>query len=114
MTSALRSEGTVVGIVADSLLRTATSKRYREYLLSGHLALISLFNPNVGFNVGNAMSRNKYIYCLADAAVVVSSANGKGGTWNGTIEDLKAGWIPLQVNRQRERGIGSHLVRKGA
>lgn len=25
------------------------------------------------FNVGNAMSRNRYIYCLADAAIVISS-----------------------------------------
>ena len=35
-----------------------------------------------GFQVGNAMARNKYIYCLADYGLVVRSDEGKGGTWS--------------------------------
>lgn len=38
-----------------------------------NLVLMSPFNPEAGFDVGNAMARNKYVYCLADAAVVVHS-----------------------------------------
>jgi predicted Rossmann fold nucleotide-binding protein DprA/Smf involved in DNA uptake len=58
--------------------------------MSGDLVLITPFNPEAGFNVGHAMARNRYIYCLADAAVVVSSAAGKGGTWSGALEDIEA------------------------
>ena len=115
MLGALQNEGTAVGVLADSLLRSATSAKYRKHLLSGDLVLICPFNPEAGFNVGNAMSRNRYIYCLADAAVVISSTTNKGGTWNGALEDLKAGWIPLWVKRSLDARSGNaELVNRGA
>jgi predicted Rossmann fold nucleotide-binding protein DprA/Smf involved in DNA uptake len=43
------------------------------------------------------MGRNKVIYALSSAAVVVSSAFETGGTWAGAIENLRAGWVPLLV-----------------
>jgi len=43
------------------------------------------------------MGRNKLIYALSDVAVVVSSADGSGGTWTGAIEALKSGWVPVLV-----------------
>ena len=46
--------------------------------MSGNLTLVSPFNPESWFNVSRAMGRNKCIYCLADGAVVVSSAYRKG------------------------------------
>ncbi len=115
MLGALKNKGTVIGVVADSLLRTATSAKYRRYLLSGDLVLLTPFNPEAGFSVGNAMSRNRYIYCLADAAVVVSSVSNKGGTWNGAIENLNAAWVPLWAKRPGSAKSGnSELVEKGA
>ena len=36
------------------------------------------------------------IYCLAEAAVVVSSGESEG-TRAGALENLKAGWVPLFV-----------------
>jgi predicted Rossmann fold nucleotide-binding protein DprA/Smf involved in DNA uptake len=115
MLAALESEGTSVGVLADSLLRTATSAKYRKYLLAGDLTLISPFNPEAGFNVGTAMARNKYIYCMSDAAVVVNSTPDKGGTWNGAIEDLKSDWVPLWVQPKDDPASGNAtLVQKGA
>ena len=115
MFSALQKEGTAIGVLADSLMRAATSAKYRKYLLSNDLVLTTPFNPEAGFNVGNAMSRNRYIYCLADAAVVASSTPNRGGTWNGAVEDLKADWVPLWVKRTHsEKSGNSHLVRRGA
>jgi len=73
MLGALEHGGTSVGVLADSLLRSATSAQYRKQIMSGDLVLVTPFNPEAGFNVGNAVTRNRYIYCLADAAVVVSS-----------------------------------------
>lgn len=115
MLGALRSEGTSVGVVAHGLLRMATSVKFRKHLASGDLVLVSPYNPEAGFNVGNAMSRNKYIYCLSDKAVVVSSTPNKGGTWNGAVENLSAEWVPLLVKRNSGENSGnSALVRKGA
>lgn len=115
MLGALRNEGTAIGVLADSLMRAATSAGYRQFLLSNDLVLTTPFNPEAGFNVGNAMLRNRYIYCLADAAVVASSTPHRGGTWNGAIEDLKAEWVPLWVKRTEcEKSGNPHLVRRGA
>ncbi|MGC9965775.1 MAG: DNA-processing protein DprA [Syntrophobacteraceae bacterium] len=114
MQGALAHEGTAIGVLADSLLRAVTSVKYRKALMANHLVLISPFNPEAGFDVGNAMSRNKYIYCLADAAVVVCSTKNKGGTWNGAVENLRHKWVPLWVKSSSESSSGNaELVRKG-
>ena len=114
MLGALECEGTAIGVLADSLLRSATSAKYRKYLIVGDLALVSPFNPEAGFNVGNAMARNRSIYCLADTAVVISSTPNKGGTWNGAIEDLEAQWVPLWVKKSGEKKSGNpELIKRG-
>ncbi len=114
MLGTLQREGPAVGVLADSLLRSATSSAYRKHLMSNDLVLVSPFSPEAGFNVGNAMARNKYIYCLADAAIVVSCTREKGGTWAGAIEDLKAGWVPLWVKRSHDKSSGNgDLVQQG-
>lgn len=114
MLGALAHEGTTIGVMADSLLRAATSAKYRKALMANNLVLISPFNPEAGFDVGNAMSRNKYIYCLANASVVVSSTKNKGGTWSGAIENLRQKWVPLWVKSSTESSTGNaELVRMG-
>ncbi|MDP9315071.1 MAG: DNA-processing protein DprA [Chloroflexota bacterium] len=115
MVGALEHGGQVVGVLADSLLRTATSAKYRDGLMSGNVVLISPFNPEAGFDTGNAMSRNKYIYCLADGAIVIATTKGKGGTWNGALENLKARWVPMWVKRHQDICSGNAaLVQQGA
>ena len=112
MLGALEREGTAVGVLADSLLRAATSAMYRQYLTAHNLTLVSPFNPEAGFNVGNAMARNRYIYCLVDRAVVISSSLNKGGTWHGAIEAMQAQWVPLWVMTGAKEGSGNpELIR---
>lgn len=113
MLGALESDGMAVGVLADSLLRACTSSKYRKALMSKDLALVSPFNPEAGFNVGNAMARNKYIYCLSDAAIVIAATENKGGTWSGAVEDLKQNWVPLWV-RQGDIPGNRALVDRGA
>ncbi|HUV12793.1 MAG TPA: DNA-processing protein DprA [Acidobacteriota bacterium] len=114
MLGALEVEGIAVGVVADSLLRKASSPKFRKYLQNGDLSLISPFFPEAGFNVGNAMARNKYIYCLSEAAVVVHSGT-KGGTWGGAHETLKKGWVPVWVKETKDKAAGnSQIVNAGA
>jgi predicted Rossmann fold nucleotide-binding protein DprA/Smf involved in DNA uptake len=64
-------------------------EKYAFGIDEGRLTLISPYDPDAGFNTGNAMGRNKYIYGLADAALVVNSSFGKGGTWAGAVEALE-------------------------
>ncbi|MYA89595.1 MAG: DNA-processing protein DprA [Boseongicola sp. SB0662_bin_57] len=114
MLGSLGNGGTAIGVLADSLLRAGTSERFRKHLLAEDLVLVTPFNPEAGFNVGNAMARNRCIYCLAETAVVISSTPDKGGTWNGALEDLKAAWVPLWVKRTENESSGNpELVRRG-
>jgi len=89
MLSALEAGGTAVGVLADSLAKAAVAGKYRTGIKEGRLTLVSACDPNASFNVGNAMGRNKYIYALADRALVISCSVGTGGTWAGAVEALE-------------------------
>jgi predicted Rossmann fold nucleotide-binding protein DprA/Smf involved in DNA uptake len=110
MLGALERDGTVIGVLADSLLRASTSAKYRRALMDMNLVLVSPFNPEAGFDVGNAMGRNKYIYALSDAAVIVSATEGKGGTWTGAVEALKHAWVPLWVKPHPDPRSGNAVL----
>lgn len=113
MLGALKQGGVVIGVVADSLLRAATSSKWRRGLMDGHVVLVSPFYPEAGFSAGNAMARNKYIYCLADSSLVIHSSK-KGGTLNGAEENLKKAWVSLWVKQTRdEDAANAGLVIKG-
>lgn len=113
MLGALESEGAVVGVLADGLLRASSSAKYRRHLRANNLVLASPFYPEAGFHAGNAMQRNKYVYCLSDAALVVHSGT-KGGTWSGATENLKKAWVPLWVKETDHAASGNAaLVAQG-
>ena len=112
MSGALSNNGGVVGVLAENLASKSTSKQYRDHLSSKRLLLLSTFNPEVRFSVGNAMARNRYIYCLSNASVVVCSKPNKGGSWNGAKENLRHKWVPLWVKQIENRNSGNHLLVK--
>jgi predicted Rossmann fold nucleotide-binding protein DprA/Smf involved in DNA uptake len=113
MLSAMQAGGSVIGIMADSLLKAATSAKWRTGLMNSNVVLVSPFYPEAGFSTGNAMARNKYIYCLADTSVVVHSGT-KGGTLNGAQENLKEQWVPLWVKPTQDKdAANAMLVNKG-
>ncbi|MBL10092.1 MAG: DNA processing protein DprA [Acidiferrobacteraceae bacterium] len=113
MFGALDSEGTVVGVLACELIRNVASKKFREGIRDNNLVLITLVAPEVRFSIGNAMGRNKYIYCLSDVAVAVHSGKS-GGTWSGAIENLKNAWVPLWVKQTFDAEAGNfELINRG-
>lgn len=116
MRGALEAGGRVSGVLGDSLEKTAMNREHRNLLIDGQLVLISPYDPSAGFNVGNAMQRNKLIYALADASLVVSSDFNKGGTWAGATEQLdKLRLVPVYVRSTGETGKGLDAIRqKGA
>ena len=108
MHGALRAGGNVVGVMADSLERAALARDNREPLMDQRLVFISAYDPAAGFNVGHAMQRNKTIYALADAALVVTSDFQKGGTWTGAIEQLeRLRFVPVFVRNGSDAGRGN-------
>lgn len=110
---AFQTEGRVVAIIAESLVRNASKKLYRNHLANGTLVLATSFSPDVGFRPGNAMARNAHIYGLAQAAIVVSSTNGSGGTFHGASSNLRSKWkVPLWVVRTADCASGNHVLQK--
>ncbi len=116
MHGALQAGGNVIGVMADSLERAALARDNRESLMDQRLVFISAYDPAAGFNVGHAMQRNKVIYALADAALVVTSDFEKGGTWTGAIEQLeRLRFVPVFVRNGSAAGRGnSALLQRGA
>ncbi|MBD2516714.1 DNA-protecting protein DprA [Nostoc sp. FACHB-973] len=87
------------------------NSKYRSSIQEGRLTLISSYDPQAGFNAGNAMGRNKYIYALADYALVVSSSFGKGGTWAGAVEALsRLQDIPVFVRLHPTKSEGNQQL----
>ena len=112
--SALNNGGCCVEILADSMLRKIKNIDDVEAISEGRKLMISLFHPETGFNVANAMTRNKYIYILSKAAFVIASDLNKGGTWTGATENLKRHWVPLYVWNNTKYLGNRELIKLGA
>ena len=113
MRGALDAGGRVAGVLADGLEKAAMLRDHREALMKGRLALVSPYDPAARFQVGHAMQRNKLIYALSDAALVVNSDYGKGGTWTGAVEQLdKLKLVPVHVRASGEVGEGLEGLRE--
>jgi len=116
MLEALNSGGTVVGVLADSLLKSALTRPYRNGILNNRMTLISTCHPDARFNVENALKRNKTIYALADLALIISAETGQGGTWAGARAELgRVVSRPLFVRDEKSAPAGNReLIQLGA
>lgn len=116
MRGSLEAGGHAIGVLGNDLERAVLNRENREPLMDGRLVLVSSFDPAVRFRGWQAMERNKQIYALADAALVVNSDLGHGGTWAGATEQLgKLRYVPVYVRSTKEpcRGL-KELVERGA
>ena len=92
---------------AGRLEKVSARPIWRQALLDGRLPLLSSDAPSARLQVWRAMGRNKLIYALADAALVVSSARGEGGTWAGATEQLQTlHFCPVHVLGDPRGGPG--------
>lgn len=112
--AAFKAGGKVVSFSAGGFINDIKLKDYREAVTQGNLLLLTADNPYSRFTVPSAMNRNKYIYGLANYAVVVSSGLNEGGTWAGAVENLKAGWTPVFVCNDMPKVAHRALMEKGA
>jgi predicted Rossmann fold nucleotide-binding protein DprA/Smf involved in DNA uptake len=114
MVGALEGGGWALGVLAEGLAKTATSGQYRSGLVSDHLTLVSPFDPDSRWFAYTAMERNKLLYGLSDAALVVASSAESGGTWAGATEALQIGRVKVFVKSTGVVAPGNpKLVRMG-
>lgn len=84
----LEAGGQVISIVADSLQRQPLIK---------NVLYLSLDGFDQSFSPQRALRRNHVIHSLASLTLVVQCTLGRGGTWDGTLMNLKNGWNPVCV-----------------
>jgi predicted Rossmann fold nucleotide-binding protein DprA/Smf involved in DNA uptake len=119
MAAAYQAGGTTVGVLAESLVRRVRDPETRRVINEGRACFVTPYKPDAGFSVANAMGRNKIVYALAAATLVVTSDEGRGGTWEGATEALRRGygtvatWIGAGSGSGNERlaDLGARIVR---
>ena len=79
----LKAGGRVISIVADSLA---------EKTLQNRVLYLSEDDFDEEFSAQRALSRNRLIHCLGEKVFVAQSNLEKGGTWDGTVKNLRYGW----------------------
>lgn len=84
--SCLAAGGRVISIVADELEK----QPLRENLL-----YLSEDSFDESFSPNRALSRNRCIHALGRMTFVAQATFGKGGTWDGTVKNLRFGWSPV-------------------
>ena len=103
----LAAGGRVVSIVADSL---ATHRERNNVLY------ISEDDFEAEFSAQRALSRNRCIHALGRMVFVAQSSLQQGGTWDGTVKNLRFGWSAVacfrdgsEASRQLEQ-MGAYLI----
>ena len=112
--AALQNNGQVIEYLSDSLLKKLKDRHTIQSIQDGFLLLASAFNPDTGFNVGNAMARNKYVYAQSESTIVVKADLNKGGTWSGADEGIKKKWCPVLCRKKETYPGNMELIKKGA
>jgi len=79
----LRAGGCVISVVADAL----NSHEARENVL-----YLSEDSFDLEFSAQRALSRNRVIHGLTDKVLVAQCSLRTGGTWDGTVKNLRFGW----------------------
>ena len=79
----LQAGGKVISVIADSL-EEKTAKENVLYLSEDGF--------DCPFTAQRAISRNRIIHALGERTFVAQSALEMGGTWDGTVKNLRHGW----------------------
>ena len=86
--TALASGGAVIGIVAD---------RLTDHVPVPNMLYLSEEGFDLEFSAQRAISRNRCIHALGLCAIAAQCSLRTGGTWDGSVKNLRYGWSPLYV-----------------
>lgn len=112
----LESGGSLIlvpGVPVEQLMGQAELQRALD---KGQLLIVCDTWPQECFSPEKALSRNHTIYALADAAIIVASRKGYGGSWSGASACLKRGYTPLHAIHGDARDFEGNrvLIEQGA
>lgn len=79
----LQAGGGVISIVPDALA---------EHPVTDRVLFLSEDGFDEPFSAQRAIGRNRCIHALGTVVFVAQASVGKGGTWDGTMKNLRAGW----------------------
>lgn len=99
--SCLEHGGKVISVVADRLEKCPLHRNVLYLSESGY---------DLGFSPQRALSRNRIIHCLGQKVLVAQIRLRKGGTWNGTYQNLKHRWSPVFCFDDRSLGTNALLA----
>lgn len=88
--SCLEAGGEVISVVADEL---------EKYGPQGHILYLSEDGFDLPFSAQRALSRNRLIHCMGLRTFVAQCGYERGGTWDGTVKNLRFGWSPVHCFR---------------
>ena len=112
---AVSNGGSAVLFLADRLTDHVDDRRYQKLLREQRAVLVSEQGPDLEFSAPRAMSRNRLIHAMGQKVLVAQSDYGSGGTWNGTIENLKAQWSSVWMFDGEPDDPGTRgLIERGA
>ena len=100
----LKAGGKVISVVADSL----ENKKPGENML-----YLSEDGFDLEFSSQRALSRNRCIHALGLKTFVAQTGLECGGTWDGTVKNLRAGWSSVYCYRDGSPGM-EKLIQMGA
>jgi len=101
---ALENGGKVISVVADRLL---------DHPAKENVLYLSEEGYDLPFSAIRALSRNRVIHTLGSLALVAQCSLGKGGTWDGTVKNLKNRWTPVYCLDDGSKAMDA-LVQMGA
>lgn len=110
MRGAADAGGCVVGVLSADLPRWARTAEHAEAIADGRLTLVTIAHPEMPFANAIALARNKVIYALGEASVVVACDVARGGTRHGAREALTHGWGPVLVREGADAPEGNRLL----
>ena len=67
----------------------------------------------LGFSAQRALGRNRFIHAMGEKTLVAQTSFGKGGTWNGSLDNLQHEYSPLFVFDDGSEGARA-LCSRGA
>ena len=67
----------------------------------------------LGFSAQRALGRNRFIHAMGEKTLVAQTGFGKGGTWNGSLDNLQHEYSPLFVFDDKSEGARA-LCARGA
>ena len=100
----LEAGGRVISIVADEL---------NHHPLVRNVLYLSEDGFDEPFSAQRALSRNRCIHALGQMVFVAQADFGKGGTWDGTMKNLRFGWSSV-VCFQDGSSAAAALEQQGA